>query len=103
MRSPNGRLRSNVSSSDRRRHCQVRDTSENCMAVVAAIKAGELLQQGAIQAEVTAQKRRPGLQIVIVERDGSHQIAYQPPQMLDVAPVREAEPVPSFGIRDPNH
>jgi hypothetical protein len=66
------------------------------MAVVAAVKAGELLQQGALADEVASKQRAPGLQIVIVERDGSQRVAYQPPPpmpMLDVTPAAEAEPV----------
>jgi hypothetical protein len=38
------------------------------------------------------------LQIVVIERDGSQRVAYQPPQQLpaiDVTPSPEAEPVPS--------
>jgi hypothetical protein len=74
---------------------KVRDQSENGMAVVAAAKAGELLQQGALAAEATAQKRQPGLQIVIVADDGSKRVVCGPPDppvpMLDVTPVPEAE------------
>jgi hypothetical protein len=71
----------------------VRDQSENGMAVVAAVKAGELLQQGALAAEATAQRRAPGLQIVIVADDGSERVALKPPpMMLDVTPAPEAEP-----------
>jgi hypothetical protein len=70
------------------------------MAVVAAVKAGELLQQGALAAEATAQKRQPDLQIVIVADDGSKRVVCGPPEppipLLDVTPVREAEPaIPS--------
>jgi hypothetical protein len=75
---------------------KVRDQSENGMAIVAAVKAGELLQQGALAAEATAQKRQPGLQIVIVQQDGSKQIVAGPaPPMLDITPATAAEPVPS--------
>jgi hypothetical protein len=76
---------------------KVRDQSENGMAVVAAVKAGELLQQGALAAEATAQKRQPGLQIVIVQRDGSQEFVPMSPSvpMLDVTPATDAEPVPS--------
>jgi hypothetical protein len=53
---------------------------------------------GAIEAEAAMQKRAPGLQIVIVQKDGSQHVAHQPPQpmpMLDApVPVSEAEPVP---------
>jgi hypothetical protein len=51
----------------------------------------------------SAQKRQSGLQIVIVQRDGSSEIAYAPPPLLDVTPAPEAEPVPSFDNRDPGH
>jgi hypothetical protein len=75
---------------------KVRDLSENGMAVVASIKAGEQLRVGAIEEEGRAQKRLPGLQIVIVQSDG-REIPYQPPQppMLDVTSP-EAEPVPAI-------
>jgi hypothetical protein len=49
---------------------KVRDESENGMAVVASIKAGEQLRTGALEEEGRAQKRAPGLQIVIVSTDG---------------------------------
>ena len=78
---------------------KVRDRSENGMAVVAAVKAGELLQQGALATEASAQKRQPGLQIVIVADDGSKRVVCGPtePQMplLDVTPKPAAEPVPA--------
>jgi hypothetical protein len=44
-------------------------------------------------------QRQPGLQIVIVQNDGSRQVAYQPdPQMpmLDVTPVPAPEAVPAI-------
>jgi hypothetical protein len=75
---------------------KVRDQSENGMAVVAAVKAGEMLKVGALEAEVSAQKRAPGLQIVIVQGDGTRQVAHSPRQVLpalDVTPAREAVPV----------
>jgi hypothetical protein len=79
---------------------KVRDQSENGMAVVAAVKAGELLQQGALAAEATAQRRQPGLQIVIVADDGSKRVVCGPPEppmpLLDVTPVPEAERVPAI-------
>jgi hypothetical protein len=79
---------------------KVRDESENGMAVVAAVKAGEMLKIGAIEAEAAGQRRLPGLQIVIVEGNGSERVAFQPPQqmppLLDVTPpehlLKEAEP-----------
>jgi hypothetical protein len=78
---------------------RVRDQSENGMAVVAAVKAGEFLKEGALEAEASTQKRQPGLQIVIVADDGSKRVVYGPPEppmpLLDVTPVPEAQPVPS--------
>jgi hypothetical protein len=72
---------------------RVRDTSENGIAIVNAVKAGELLRVGALHDEASARQRLPGLQIVIVGPGGEKQVAYQPPQpMLDVTPVPEAEP-----------
>ena len=74
---------------------EIRDTSENSMARVAAVKAGEQLRVGALEEEGRAQRRAPGLQIVIVSSDGK-ELAYQPqPPMLDVTPKPEAEPVPA--------
>jgi hypothetical protein len=56
-------------------------------------------QQGALQAEASAQRRQPGLSIVILQPSGEQQVAYQPPMpvpMLDAAPAPEAEPaIPS--------
>jgi hypothetical protein len=84
-------------------HCvEVRDTSENGMAVVAAVKAGEMLKEGALQAEAAAQRGVPGLQIVLLPAIGSSgepKIAFELPPMLDVTPAREAEvvPVPADG------
>jgi hypothetical protein len=76
---------------------KVRDQSDNGMAVVAAVKAGELLKDGAIQAETSTQKRVPGLTIVVYEPSGEQRVAHQPPPMplLDVTLAPEAEPVPS--------
>jgi hypothetical protein len=68
---------------------------QNEMAKVQAVKTAELLQQGDLQAEAAGKQRIPGLQIVIVQSDGSQQVAYQPPPMLDVTPAPEAEPVPT--------
>jgi hypothetical protein len=75
---------------------KVRDTSENGMAVVASIKAGEMLRIGALEAEAASQRRAPGLSIVILPALGSSgepKVAYQPPQLLDVTPVPAAEPL----------
>jgi hypothetical protein len=78
---------------------RVRDTSENGMAVVASIKAGEMLRVGAVQEGAALQRRRPGLSIVILPPGGgTPQVAYESPQMpaLDVTPSEpEAEPVPA--------
>jgi hypothetical protein len=80
---------------------KVRDLSENGMAVVASIKAGEQLRVGAIEEEGRAQKRAPGLQIVIlppIGTAGEPRVVCGPPQppMLDVTPKPAAEPVPAI-------
>jgi hypothetical protein len=74
---------------------EIRDTSENQMARVQAVKAGEQLRVGPLEDEATSKQRGPGLQIVTVQGDGTRRVAHQPPQMplLDVTPVPEAEPV----------
>jgi hypothetical protein len=74
---------------------RVRDTSENGIAVVNAIKAGEQLRVGAIEAETSAQRRAPGLQIVIVGPGGEKQIAHEPPPPMIDVPAAEVMPVPS--------
>jgi hypothetical protein len=77
---------------------KVRDTSENGMAVVASVKTGELLRLGALHDEATAQKRQPGLSIVLIEKDGGRLVAYEPPQMqtpmIDVTPAPQGVPLP---------
>jgi hypothetical protein len=71
---------------------RVVDESQNAMAVVAAIKCGEQLRVGAIEAEAAAQRRAPGLSIVVLPplgTDGQPQVAFSPPAprpMLDVTP-----------------
>jgi uncharacterized protein YecA (UPF0149 family) len=70
---------------------KVRDTSENGIAIVNAVKAGEMLRDGALHEEASSQKRIPGLQIVIVT-DGKSEIAYAPQPMIDIAPAPEAVP-----------
>jgi hypothetical protein len=86
---------------------EIRDTSENSMARVQAVKTGELLRVGAIEEEGRAQRRAPGLQIVIVSNDGKP-VAHQPPpppQMLpalDITPASEAEPVPADADAEPS-
>jgi hypothetical protein len=81
---------------------EIRDTSENSMARVQAVKTGELLRVGAIEEEGQARLRQPGLQIIITQRDG-REIPYVPPQpaMLDVTPKPSAEPVPADGDAEP--
>jgi hypothetical protein len=79
---------------------KVRDTSENGMAIVASIKAGEQLRVGAIEAEAAAQRRLPGLSIVVMPAlgaSGEPQVAFQAPAprpMLDVTPT--PQPVPAM-------
>jgi hypothetical protein len=68
---------------------KVRSTSENGMAVVAAVKAGEQLRIGAVEDEAAATRRAPGLQIVILQPDGRQHVAHKPTPMLDVTPVPE--------------
>jgi hypothetical protein len=78
---------------------KVRDTSENGLAVVGAIKCGEQLRQGDLEASASAQRRAPGLSIVLIDKGGGQLVAYEPPPrpaMLDVTPAPEAEPaIPS--------
>jgi hypothetical protein len=75
---------------------EIRDSAENSMARVNAIKAGEMLRVGAIADEAVAQKRAPGLQIVILQNDGTRQVAHQPTvPLIDVEPRPEPEPVSS--------
>ena len=78
---------------------EIRDTSLNSMARVAAVKAGEQLRIGIIEEEGRAQKRAPGLSIVLIQKDGGQLVAFEPPQqqMLDVTPKPAAEPVPADG------
>jgi hypothetical protein len=75
---------------------KVRDESENGIAVVNAVKAGEQLRVGAVHDEASAEKRMPGLQIVIVQQSGERELVPMPsmPMMLDVTPA-EAVPMPS--------
>jgi hypothetical protein len=72
---------------------KVRDTSENGLAVVGAIKAGEQLRVGAIEAEAASQRRQPCLSIVVVQGDGGRLTAFEPPKQIDVVPVPEPVPV----------
>jgi hypothetical protein len=77
---------------------RVRDTSENGIAIVNAVKAGEMLRVGAVQEGVASEKRQPGLQIVIVGPGGEQHIAHQPMPMLDVTPAPAAVPLPVIPI-----
>jgi hypothetical protein len=74
---------------------EIRDTSENSMARVNAIKAGEQLRVGAIEDEAVAQRRGPGLQIVIVQPGGAKELVPMTPSvpLIDTVPVPEAVPV----------
>jgi hypothetical protein len=81
---------------------EIRDTSENSMARVQAIRTGEILRTGAIEDEVTAQRRGPGLQIVIVQPSGAKELVPMMPTvpMLDTLPAPEPEPVPVIPAED---
>jgi hypothetical protein len=74
---------------------EIRDTSENSMARVNAIKAGEQLRIGAIADEAIAQKRTPGLQIVIVQPSGAKELVPMATSipLLDTIPTPEPEPL----------
>jgi hypothetical protein len=76
---------------------EIRDTSENSMARVNAIKAGEQLRIGALEDEAVAQKRSPGLQIVILQPSGKQELVPMSPSvpLIDVEPRPEPEPVSS--------
>jgi sorbitol-specific phosphotransferase system component IIBC len=69
---------------------------ENGMAVVAAVKAGELLLQGALESEASVQKRAPGLQIVVIESNGSQRVAFQPEQRIPMLDVTVPAPEPAL-------
>jgi hypothetical protein len=78
---------------------EIRDTSENSMARVNAIKAGEQLRIGALEDEAVAQKRAPGLQIVILQPSGKQELVPMSPSvpLIDTIPVPdEAVPVVPF-------
>jgi hypothetical protein len=69
---------------------------------VNAVRAGELLAAGALEAEAASRQRGPGLSIVILPATGGEpQVAYQAsppmpmPLQIDAAPAPEAEPVSS--------
>jgi hypothetical protein len=76
---------------------EIRDTSENSMARVNAIKAGEQLRVGAVADEAATQKRSPGLQIVIIQKDGGQELVPMTPSvpLIDTVPLPEPEPVSS--------
>jgi hypothetical protein len=87
----------------------VRDHGDNAMAKVHAAKTLEAMLDTVSErtgiGRQAQQQRQPGLQIVIVQRDGTKEVAYDPPPapMIEATPAPEPEPVPSFGIRDPDH
>ena len=70
---------------------------ENEMAKCKAVQIAESLRMDTIELEQRATQRAPGLQIVIVQRDGGQQVAYSPAAMLEVevVPAPEAVPVPA--------
>lgn len=77
----------------------VRDHGDNAMAKVHAVKTLETMLDTVSErtgiGRAVQQTRQPGLQIVIVQNDGSPRVAYQPPPsapMLDVTPVPAPEP-----------
>jgi hypothetical protein len=71
---------------------RVRDTSDNGMAVVAAVKAGEMLRTGVLHEEATTKARAPGLQIIVMPA-----LQQQPtPMQIDVVPAFEGERVPAM-------
>jgi hypothetical protein len=70
---------------------KVRDTSENGMAVVAAVRQAELLRQNVIEEAGGPAQRLPGLQIVIVQQDTGKVMQTIGP----TAPMIEASPLPS--------
>jgi hypothetical protein len=78
----------------------VRDYGDNAMAKVHAAKTIETMLDATSErtgiGRTVQQQRIPGLQIVIVQRDGSSEVvAGPPPPLLDVTPAPAAEPVPS--------
>ena len=72
----------------------------NEMAKVNAVKAAEALRLDAVELEQRAVQRAPGLQIVIIQNDGSRQVAYQPPTqtvpMIEVTPALPPPPEPAI-------
>jgi hypothetical protein len=83
---------------------KVVDEGENSMAIVAAVKCAEQLRTGALEAEAAAQKRQPGLSIVIMPAlgaTGEPRVAFQPPQPRPMLSIEGAaapampEPVPA--------
>jgi hypothetical protein len=76
----------------------VRDYGDNAMAKVHAAKTLETMLDAVSErtgiGRAVQQQRVPGLQIVIVQNDGSKQVVAGPPPMpmLDVTPAPEAEP-----------
>jgi hypothetical protein len=81
----------------------VRDRPEgNEMAKVHASKALEAMlvdtsERTGVGRQVQA-VRQPGLQIVVVQTDGSQRVAFQPPApLIDVTPAHEVAPVSDDG------
>jgi hypothetical protein len=76
----------------------IRDFGDNQMARVAAAKTIEtmldLVSERTGVGRQVEQRRQPGLQIVIVQRDGSEVVAGPPPAPLIEATPAEVVPVP---------
>jgi hypothetical protein len=70
----------------------VRDYGDNAMAKVHAAKTLETMLDTVSERtginRAIQQQRQPGLQIVIVQSDGTKEVAYQPPAALIEAPLR---------------
>jgi hypothetical protein len=84
---------------------KVRDESENAMARVGAVKTAEMMRVGALADEAASQQRRPGLQIVLVQKDGTKELVpMSPPSvpLIDITPRPEPEIVPQWDQNVPN-
>jgi hypothetical protein len=77
----------------------VRDYGDNAMAKVHAAKTIETMLDATSErtgiGRSTTPQRVPGLQIVIVQRDGSQDVVAGPPPapLIEITPAAEAEPV----------
>jgi hypothetical protein len=74
----------------------IADTSENDMARVTAVKTLEAMRESIDQSVGAGQHLRgPGLQIVILQRDGSSQVVAgpTPAPVIDVTPDLEHDPL----------